>query len=144
MGRKYKELFLYVSFGLGTTGVNFLAFTLFQLLFGESAYLLSNALAWIAAVVFAYVTNKLWVFKSRSWSPAVLWREIPSFLGARGLSFAIEEVGLLVLVEWLSFGAFSASVLGITVSGALIAKLLLTVIVVILNYGFSKMIVFKK
>lgn len=144
MGRKYKEMFLYVAFGLGTTGVNFLAFTLCQMLFGEDKYLLSNALAWIAAMVFAYVTNKQWVFESRSWSPAVLWREIPSFVGARGMSFAIEEVGLLVLVQWLGFGAFSASVLGITVSGAMIAKLLLTVIVVILNYVFSKMIIFKK
>ena len=141
---KYKELLLYLVFGVSTTVVNFVAFALFQALLGERLYLISNGLAWFAAVVFAYVTNKLWVFESKSWQPAVLWREIPSFLGARVLSFVIEEVGLLVLIEGLRFDLFSLTALGITVGGTLIAKLLLAVIVVILNYFFSKLFIFKK
>lgn len=141
---KNKELLLYLVFGVSTTVVNFVAFTLFQALLGERLYLISNGLAWFAAVVFAYVTNKLWVFESKSWQPAVLWREIPSFLGARVLSFVIEEVGLLVLIEGLRFDLFSLTALGITVGGTLIAKLLLAVIVVILNYFFSKLFIFKK
>lgn len=141
---KYKELLLYIVFGAGTTVVNFLSFSLFQMLLGKDLYLLSNGLAWIAAVVFAYVTNKLWVFESKSWKPGVLWREVLSFVSVRGVSFGIEEVGLLVLVEWLRFGAYSAAILGVTISGAMIAKLLMTVIVVILNYCFSKLVVFKK
>ena len=141
---KYKELLLYVVFGGCTTMVNFLSFSLFQMLLGKDLYLLSNGLAWIAAVVFAYVTNKLWVFESKSWQPGVLWREVLSFVSVRGVSFGIEEVGLLVLVEWLRFGAYSAAILGVTISGTMIAKLLLTVIVVILNYCFSKLVVFKK
>lgn len=141
---KYKELLLYVFFGAGTTVVNFLAYALFQTLLGESLYLLSNALAWIVAVVFAYITNKLWVFESKSWRPAILWREIPAFLGARVLSFVIEEVGLFVMVDLLKFSAFSLTLAGITLSGSLLAKLLLAVIVVILNYFFSKLVIFKK
>lgn len=141
---KYKELLLYVFFGAGTTLVNFLAYALFQALLGERLYLLSNALAWIVAVVFAYITNKLWVFESKSWRPAVLWREIPAFLGARVLSFVIEEVGLFVMVDLLKFSAFSLTLAGITLSGSLLAKLLLAVIVVILNYFFSKLVIFKK
>lgn len=141
---RYKELLLYLVFGVSTTVVNFLIFALCQTLLGESLYLISNGLAWFAAVVFAYVTNKLWVFESKSWKPAVLWREIPSFFGARVLSFAIEEVGLLVLVEWLDFASFSLRLLGVTLSGTLLAKLLLAVIVVILNYFFSKLFIFKK
>ena len=141
---KHKGLFLYVVFGAGTTLVNFLVFTVFQALLGEGLYLLSNGLAWTAAVVFAYITNKLRVFESKSWRPAVLWREIPSFLGARVLSFLIEEMGLLVLVEWLKFSQFSLTLLDVTINGALIAKILLAGIVVILNYFFSKRIVFKK
>ncbi len=141
---KYKELLLYLVFGVSTTVVNFLAFALFQIPLGEDLYLLTNGLAWLAAVVFAYITNKLWVFESKSWQPAVLWREIPSFLGARVLSFVIEEVGLLVLVEWLGFASFSMTLLGVTLSGTMLAKLLLAVIVVVLNYLFSKLFIFKK
>lgn len=76
---KYKELLLYVFFGAGTTLVNFLAYALFQALLGERLYLLSNALAWIVAVVFAYITNKLWVLRV---NPGV-----PRYCGGRFLRF---------------------------------------------------------
>ncbi len=141
---KYKELLLYIVFGGGTTVVNFLAFALFQVLLGESLYLFSNGLAWLAAVVFAYITNKLWVFESKSWQPKVLWREIPPFLGARVLSFVIEEVGLFIFVDLMKFDTISLTMAGITLSGSLLAKLALAVIVVILNYFFSKLFIFKK
>lgn len=141
---KHKEWLLYIVFGVGTTAVSFITFALLESLWGEELYLVSNGLAWIAAVAFAYITNKLWVFESKSWHPAVLWREIPSFLGARVLSFAIEEVGLWVMIELLNFASFSLTVISVTFSGSFIAKLLLTVIVVILNYFFSKLFIFKK
>lgn len=141
---KYKELLLYIVFGGGTTVVNFLVFALFQALLGERMYLFSNGLAWLAAVVFAYITNKLWVFESKSWQPKVLWREIPPFLGARVLSFTIEEVGLFVFLDLLKFNSFSLTLAGITLGGSLITKLILAVIVVMLNYFFSKLFIFKK
>ena len=141
---KYKELLLYIVFGGGTTVVNFLVFELFQALLGKHMYLFSNGLAWLAAVMFAYITNKLWVFESKSWQPKVLWREIPSFFGARVLSFAIEEVGLFVFLFLLKFNSFSLTLAGITLGGSSITKLILAGIVVILNYFFSKLLIFKK
>mgnify|MGYP002513124239 FL=1 len=61
---KYKELITYVIFGVLTTVVNFFAFWLFTKIFGEAFYLVNNAIAWVVGVVFAYITNKLFVFES--------------------------------------------------------------------------------
>lgn len=77
-----KETILYVVFGVLTTLVNFVAFKLFTMVFDKliSSQLgvhISNVLAWIFAVAFAYVTNKLFVFESKSWEGKVLAKEIP-------------------------------------------------------------------
>ena len=142
--KKYKELLLYVIFGGFTTVVNFIVFWICGKFLGEDLYLVSNAIAWFASVVFAYITNKLFVFESKNLSPKVLLKEIPAFFSARILSFAIEEGGMWLFVDALGFGEFSVSVLGFTVSGQLIAKLVLAVIVVITNYFASKFIIFRK
>lgn len=62
---KYKELITYVIFGVLTTVVNFAAFWVLDKILGAHLYLLSNAIAWVVAVVFAYVTNKLWVLNPK-------------------------------------------------------------------------------
>ena len=111
---------------------------------GDERYLVSNVIAWFAAVIFAYITNKLWVFESKSWSIKVLLKEIPSFFAARVLSFLIEEFGLYVFVDLLSFNEISLKILSFEIGGELIAKVILAVIVVILNYVFSKLVIFKK
>lgn len=141
---KYKELITYVIFGVLTTVVNFGIFWLFNLLLGEELYLVNNVIAWVAAVAFAYVTNKLWVFESKSWKPSVIAKEIPSFVAARLFSLAVEEGGLWLFIDVLAFDKLSFSVLSFTITGKLIAKLILQVIVVILNYIFSKLVIFKK
>ena len=64
---KYKELILYVFFGALTTLVNFAAFKFFNVVLGEERYLVSNVIAWFVSVIFAYITNKLFVFESRIW-----------------------------------------------------------------------------
>ena len=87
---KYKELIVYVIFGGLTTVVNLVVFTLSGMVLGDERYLISNIIAWFAAVIFAYITNKLWVFESKSWDIRVLLKEIPSFFAARVLSFLIE------------------------------------------------------
>ena len=61
--KKYEELILYVVFGGLTTVVNFVAFWLLNKLLGEEIYLVNNVIAWFVSVIFAYVTNKLWVFE---------------------------------------------------------------------------------
>ena len=141
---KYKELIVYVIFGGLTTVVNLVVFTLSGMALGDERYLVSNVIAWFAAVIFAYITNKLWVFESKSWSIKVLLKEIPSFFAARVLSFLIEEFGRYVFVDILSFNEISLKILSFEIGGELIAKAILAVIVVILNYVFSKLVIFKK
>lgn len=141
---KYKELIAYVIFGALTTLVNFFAFWLFTKIFGEALYLVNNAIAWVVGVIFAYITNKLFVFESKSWKTKVIAKEIPEFLGARIFSFLVEEGGMLLFITILGFGEKSLTLLGITITGQFIVKILLAVIVVVINYVFSKFIIFKK
>ena len=141
---KYKELITYIIFGVLTTAVNFVTFWLMNLVLGEKLYLLNNVIAWIVSVIFAYVTNKLWVFESKSWKPKVIGKEIPEFVGARLFSLAVEEGGLFLFVNVMHFDRFSFKLLGFEITGTLIAKVILAVIVVILNYIFSKLVIFKK
>ena len=141
---KYKELIVYVIFGGLTTVVNLVVFTLSGMVLGDERYLISNIIAWFAAVIFAYITNKLWVFESKSWDVRVLLKEIPSFFAARVLSFLIEEAGLFVFVDLLSFKDISFKILSFELGEELIAKAVLAVIVVVLNYVFSKLVIFRK
>lgn len=138
-----KETVTYVVFGVLTTVVNFAAFKLFDVILGEKLYLVSNTIAWIAAVVFAYVTNKLFVFESKSWKKDVIKKEIPSFLGARIASYFIEQAGLAFFVELLHFDEKVFNFIVVKLSGVMFAKVLLAVIVVIINYVLSKFIIFK-
>lgn len=143
---KYKELISYVFFGALTTLVNFVTFWVMEsvILRGENTYLVNNIVAWFASVSFAYVTNKLFVFNSRSREIKKVAKEIAEFFSARVLSFLVEEAGLWLLIDALSFGRFSYMFFGFEVTGNFIAKVILSVIVVILNYIFSKLWIFKK
>lgn len=145
---KYKELIIYVFFGGCTTLVNLAVFFVFNRILNADGsttlHLISNAIAWVAAVIFAYITNKLWVFESVSWEKKVIIKEIPSFFAARVFSFLLEEAGLWLMLDLLGFDELILTVLNIDISGAMISKAMLAVIVVILNYIFSKLVIFKK
>ncbi len=141
---KYKELILYVLFGVMTTLVNLATLKIFNMLLGDERYLISNVIAWFMSVIFAYITNKLFVFESRSWKFSVVGKEILSFFSARVFSFLIEEAGLFTLVDLLGLGEKTVTVFSITIGGIMISKVFLAVIVVILNYVFSKLVIFKK
>ena len=141
---KHREIIVYFVFGVLTTAVNLITFYTLETLFGtEGSYLYNNVIAWVVAVAFAYVTNKLVVFESKSWAPSVVLKEVAEFVGARLFSLGVEEAGLWLFVELLSFGAVSIKILGFNLTGGFIAKVILAVIVVILNYFFSKFIIFK-
>ena len=146
--QKYRGMILYIFFGAVTTLVNLVVFKLFNLLLGSDMYmyLVSNVIAWAAAVLTAFFTNKLWVFESKSWAAVVLRRELPSFVGARIFSFLLEEVGLFLTIDLLGFGAWSLTLpyLAFTVDGEDISKVFLQVVVLVLNYIFSKLVIFKK
>jgi len=140
---KYKELIIYVFFGGLTTVVNLLVFALFTRLLGSERYLITNIIAWFAAVSFSYVTNKIWVFESKSWKTKVLVKEIPSFFAARVLTLGIEEAGLYFFVDILSFSEISLKLFSFEIGGELIAKAVIAVVVVVINYVFSKLVIFK-
>lgn len=143
---KYREIILYVVFGALTTLVNFVSYWVLEQVFGNQGktYLFTNAAAWLISVIFAYVTNKLFVFESRNLKPGELVKEAGEFLGARVLSFFIEEGGMWLLVDAVGMKKYSFTVFGITVTGQLISKVILAVAVVILNYIFSKFVIFRK
>ena len=141
---KYKEIITYLIFGVLTTLVNLGTFWVFSKILGEELYLINNAIAWVVGVIFAFVTNKLFVFESKSWKGKTAGKELIEFVGARLFSFGVEEGGMWLFVDILAFGEKSLTLFGFTITGQMIAKLALAVIVVILNYFFSKFIIFKK
>ena len=141
---KYKELIIYGIFGVGTTLVNFLTYKLFNMLLGVDYYLVSNIIAWFVSVVFAYISNKLFVFESKSWNLKLVAKEVTSFFAARVFSFLVEEAGLFLLVDVLSMKDFAFDICGFTISGNMISKVILAVVVVVMNYFFSKFVIFRK
>ena len=141
--KKHKEGVLYIFFGVLTTLVNFILFFLFQWILGEHLYLLSNLIAWAGAVMFAFVVNKLFVFESRSFEGKLLLREGAEFAAARIFSLVVEELGLILLLEALSLRELTLTFV-FTINGEFIAKALLAVIVLLMNYFFSKLVIFNK
>ena len=127
---KYHNIIIYFIFGVFTTLVNFLVyFPLYNWLCFSGT--VSNVLAWIAAVVFAFVTNKPFVFKSNDWSANVVIPELTKFVGCRIGSGLAETAIIFIAVDLLSFNGN-------------IIKLLTSILVVILNYVASKLVVFRR
>ena len=125
--------------------MSLLSFKLFDFLLGEKLYLVSNVLSWICSAAFAFVTNKVWVFGSKSRSVKVLLRESLSFAGARLFSLGVEELGLWLLVSAIGMGQMQPlQIFSVSINGNMIAKVIMQVVAVILNYVFSKFIIFKK
>ena len=138
-----KETILYLVFGVLTTAVSFVTLKLFDVALGKELYLVSNSLSWILSVAFAYVSNKLFVFGSKSWKRDVLKKEIPSFLSARIASYFIEQGGLWLMMDVLLFKDKVFDFIVVRLSGLMTAKLVLAVVVVIVNYVLSKVLIFK-
>lgn len=128
--RKYKEILLYVFFGGLTTVVSFVTFWFFAEPVGMHE-LIANAISWIFAVTFAYITNRIWVFDSKVDSKKGMLREASAFYGGRLATLGFEELVLFIFVTWLGYNE-------------LLMKVIATVGVLILNYIISKLIVFRK
>lgn len=127
---KNKEIFSYLLFGFLTTLVSFLTYFVFTKLLGIEE-VTSNGLSWICAVLFAYVTNKIFVFESKTKTMKTIFKELFSFIGARVVSGILCDIGTF---------AFMIKVLSIY---DIVAKLITQIMVIILNYILSKFIVFK-
>ena len=127
---KYRSFVLYGIFGVLTTVVNLVVYHLCYYRAGMPNTL-SNVFAWILAVAFAYLTNKSWVFESKSWKWSVLKREVPAFVSCRLATGIMDIVIMFVCVDLLGWHA-------------MVMKAASNVLVIILNYVFSKLIIFKK
>lgn len=126
----YKHFIIYSIFGLLTTVIN-LAVYFFCYNIIEIANVLSVVIAWIVAVAFAFITNKLWVFNSTSFSVKTITHEVPAFFGARLITGILDVMTMYVVVDILTWNST-------------VWKLISNVIVVVLNYVASKYVVFNK
>ena len=142
------EIFSYLVFGVLTTVVSFVAYwifdkahfavagtaltdvTLFHIGMDFTMATIANIVSWVAAVSFAFVTNKIYVFESKSWQIEVIFKELTGFVAGRLLT--------LILFETLLFNFMSLHM------NQYVAKILVSVFVVIFNYIFSKLLVFRK
>ncbi len=131
-----REVFRYLVMGGLTTLVSWGTYALFAKSIGLSITV-SNILSWICAVIFAYLTNKVWVFHSYSWKLSFVLREITLFISARLITGVIEMAGVPLLVK----AGLSQKLFGVK---GMLSKVIVSVLVVILNYFFSKLIIFRK
>lgn len=132
--KKNKEIVLYIVFGGLTTVVNWVTYSLFV---SFCSITVANVIAWVFAVVFAYLTNKIFVFEQKSWKPNIAFFEFSKFVSSRLLTGVVEIAGVDILV----YVGLNQTIFGIE---GMVAKVTVSIVVVILNYFFSKLIVFKK
>lgn len=134
--RKHKEILLYLFFGVTTTAVNWAVYALMTAAL-HADMTLSNTVAWVAAVVYAFITNKLFVFESKSMAPRVLLSEGVKFISARIASGIVE---ILLPTVMVAVG-LDGTLLGL--EGG-IAKAVVSIVVIVMNYVLSKWLVFRK
>ncbi|MBM7687863.1 teichoic acid glycosylation protein [Enterococcus ureilyticus] len=127
---KYKEVISYIAFGVATTIVNFVVFFICKDMLGID-YKISNAISWFLSVLFAFFTNKYFVFGSKHDDLGSFVREILLFYWYRILSFVIDMALMILMIEVLNISDFWS-------------KMATQVAVVVLNYFFSKFFIFNK
>ncbi|MCD7808383.1 MAG: GtrA family protein [Erysipelotrichaceae bacterium] len=129
MKKLSKELVMYIIMGIGTTVVSLLSYYILANPLHMN-YQIANIISWILAVSFAYITNRKYVFESKINDSKGILKEVISFFSARLSTLVIEMVSMFVFVSLIHFDAN-------------IIKLLNQGIVLVLNYVFSKLFVFK-
>ena len=128
---RYKELFFYAVFGVGATVINIVSYRVLANTFGKKYFLIANIIAWILAFIFAFITNKLFVFESRSWETQIAMKEFVGFLSARLATGILDTV-----LMW-----FFVSVISLDDT---LSKIIINILVIIINYVASKFFIFKK
>lgn len=124
-----RETISYIIFGVLTTAVDWLVYPLMRWL-GYSVGM-SSAFSWAAAVMFAFVTNKLFVFKSFTFRPTEFMKELVSFVSCRFLTGVLTVGAMIVMVNYMGWNEW-------------FGKFLVSVMSLVLNYIFSKLFIFKK
>lgn len=128
--KKYKELIMYLIFGVLTTLVNIVTYYISTKIF-HIDYQISNVIGWILSVTFAFITNKIFVFESKDRTLNKVLKEGLSFYSFRLISLGLDMAIMYVMVSLLNIND-------------LISKVVSNIIVVIINYIFSKLFIFKK
>ena len=134
---RYREQLLYLIFGGLTTvvdwGLSFLLYHFWGDAIEANAILVhgANVIAWAAAVLFAFITNRIWVFKSEKKGFLPILGELGSFAGGRVMTLLLQEAIFVIFFDIMGISEF-------------IVKLIAAVLVIILNYFISKLIVFRK
>ena len=128
--KRKKEVISYLFFGVLTTLINILSYVVLSKLF-EVDYKLATTIAWVISVLFAFITNKIYVFNSKETNIVLVAKEFSSFTIFRLLSYLMDLGVMVLMVEWLK-------------TDDLIAKIVANVFVVIFNYFASKYVIFKK
>ena len=132
----HQEIISYLFFGVATTVINWLSYALTVGVLGM-AVTPGNIISWFVAVLFAFVTNKLWVFNSKSWAWPLWLKEAGTFFGSRVFTGLVEIVGVPLLIKLgLDMPLFGVE--------GFAAKLIVSVVVIVLNYIFSKFLIFRK
>lgn len=127
--KKYREVVMYLIFGVLTTVVNIAVYYVCAVL-GEWSTAVSTIVAWIIAVLFAYFTNRVFVFQSTAKSRKSIFKECISFFGMRLFSGVLDLVIMLIFVDILHCNEMAIKVIS-------------NVIVIIINYLASKLFIFK-
>ncbi|MCL2517516.1 MAG: GtrA family protein [Oscillospiraceae bacterium] len=129
MFKKYRELILYIIIGVLTTAVNYAIY--FTLTAIGVYYIAAQVISVAVSILFAFVTNKIYVFQDKRAAPLVIFAQLATFSGFRLISGAAETLILYVFVDFLYFNDS-------------IVKILASIFVVAVNYVFSKFIIFRK
>lgn len=124
-----REVISYLIFGVLTTLVNWVVYA--AMVKVHIDYRIATAAAWAVSVLFAFIVNKIFVFQSYNLRPAYVMKEITSFVACRAVSGVMEMVFMIVMVSWIHMDEY-------------ISKIAVSVIVVIVNYVFSKLFIFRK
>lgn len=130
LAKKYRELIVYVIFGGLTTVIDFGTYTVLSKLFDVNDSV-SNLISWFAAVIFAYITNKLFVFKSQGKGIGRLIYEFGTFFAARALTGIVYTGGFAIMT-------------GVWEVNDYLSKIILSVFNIVVNYIFSKLVTFRK
>lgn len=128
--KKYKESIMYLIFGILTVIINISSYIFITRIL-KLEILTANIIAWIIAVIFAYITNKLYVFQSKTTTNKELIKEFSSFVSCRVLSLLLEMILMYIMIDIMFINDF-------------IVKIFTNIIVIVLNYILSKIIIFKK
>lgn len=145
---KYKEIIIYIIFGILTTFVSWGSYAVFVNSFLFSVAV-ANVISWICSVAFAYVTNKIWVFESKSWKLKTVIKEAVAFVSSRAITGVIEIFGVPLLVSTGFDNLFLKLAREYNISmkffytEGIYSKIAFAVIIIVLNYVFSKLFVFQ-